>query len=428
MKNSSRVSKLLSFLAALFIGVTYCSTIVFAQSLPTVNYEHIDKHVLSTPEWAKESLSRLAAYLIEPAKNEKEKARAIFRWITQNIAYDSEGYFSGDYGDLSPGGVLKSGVAVCSGYSMLFNSLGQEAGLEVVNINGYSKGYDYEVGESVDGKTNHAWNAVKIDGKWHLLDATWGSGYLNENGEFVREFDEHYFLTPPQEYIYGHLPENQKWQLLDRSISSQEYKELAYLQPPFFQSGLSIISHPKSVIETENRVTISLSAPDNALLLAQLEQNNNSLERSLTFAQKDQGEYKVHALFPRPGEYTLRLFTKLKDDPGKYQWAMDYKIQASKGTQEVSGFPEIYGTFVKHEVYLYGPMEGQLKSGSTLTFKLRVPGAENVAVIIDGEWNHLHKDGELFEGEVVISQGDVGVYAKFPDNSQYSGLVKYVGF
>ena len=71
-----------------------------------ISYQRIDTHVLQTPHQMETSVKILAAYLVKPARNEHEKIRAIFRWVTENIAYDSDGYFSGQYGDLSPDGVL----------------------------------------------------------------------------------------------------------------------------------------------------------------------------------------------------------------------------------------------------------------------------------------------------------------------------------
>ena len=73
-----------------------------------ISYQRIDTHVLQTPNQMETSVQTLAAYLVKPARNEHEKIRAIFRWVTENIAYDIDGYFSGQYGDLSPDGVLKS--------------------------------------------------------------------------------------------------------------------------------------------------------------------------------------------------------------------------------------------------------------------------------------------------------------------------------
>ena len=98
-----------------------------------ISYQRIDTHVLQTPNQMETSVKMLAAYLVKPARNEHEKVRAIFRWVTENIAYDTDGYFSGQYGDLSPDGVLKSRRAVCDGYAALFKMLGEVA-LSLIHI------------------------------------------------------------------------------------------------------------------------------------------------------------------------------------------------------------------------------------------------------------------------------------------------------
>jgi len=396
------------------------------KSFQQTSYEEIDRHARNTPKWAEQSVQSLGAYLTEPAKNELQKARAVYRWMTHHINYDTKGFFGGSYGSLSPDDVLKRRCAVCDGYAGLFRALGQLAGLDVVKISGYSKGYHYSVGDSFSGPTNHAWNAAKINGRWRLLDATWGAGYLNEKGEFVRRFQEHYFLTPPDKFICDHFPENPLWQILDPPISIREFESLVYLKPAFFHSGLEVGSHSESVIKADEEVVITLRASDDSLLLAQLKQEHLELDKRFTFVQKFSGGYKIHVAFPRGGKYTLRLFAKQRREPGDYDWAMDYLIEAGKGMQGNIGFPETYSSFDEHDVYLYSPVKGRLKSGSTQKFKLRAPNAQEVAVVIDEKWSFLQKQGEVFEGNIDIRKGHLGVYARFAEGGQYSGLLKYM--
>ncbi|MCL0066040.1 hypothetical protein M1N79_04100, partial [Dehalococcoidia bacterium] len=195
------------------------------------NFEEIDQHALTTPESAANSVESLAAWLVEPAKNDLEKVRAIFRWITDNIYYDMVSYFNivegtGPVGDQSPEAVLNSRKAVCEGYSRLFKALAHLAGLEVVQVTGWTRGFGYRVGDPIEGPTDHAWNVVKIDDGWYLLDSTWGAGGIDEEGQFVREFKEFYFLTPPDQFIYSHFPINPDWQLLEVPIAKEEFAKL----------------------------------------------------------------------------------------------------------------------------------------------------------------------------------------------------------
>jgi len=201
-------------------------------------FAEIDKHALSVPKSALSSVEELAAYLIEPAKTDLEKVRSIFIWITDNIAYDTNAYFSGRYGDLSAAGVLKSGKSICSGYSALFQSLCNSADLEVVTITGYAKGYSYRKGKTFS-RANHAWNAVKLKNEWYLIDSTWASGSMYNNS-FRKKFDEFWFLTPPKGFLFSHLPSDSQWQLIDEQIDMQQFLDSPNPDSLFFSLGFSL--------------------------------------------------------------------------------------------------------------------------------------------------------------------------------------------
>ena len=88
----------------------------------------IDRHALRAPAEAEQSVETLANYLAGPAKSDLDKVRAIYRWITDRIAYDAESYLSGIQGDNTPAGVLKTRKCVCQGYAELFEALADKMG------------------------------------------------------------------------------------------------------------------------------------------------------------------------------------------------------------------------------------------------------------------------------------------------------------
>ncbi len=403
----------------IFIAVLFFSPSIYASY-----YEAIDRHVVNTPKEAEQSIQTLAAYLTSPVKNDLEKARAVYGWIARNIIYDTKSMLAGRSGNLSPDAVLKSRRAVCEGYAGLFVTLGQAAGLEIRKVSGYSKSYDYKAGSSFDAP-NHAWNAIKIDGKWYLTDSTWGAGYLNNQGRFIREFNDHFFLTPPEQFIYDHFPEDPKWQLLDPPVSMQEYTDFVYLKPEFFIFGIGLKSHSKSIIKTDEKLSVILSAPKETLLLARLKQNNRELDRSLVFLQKSQDEYRVDAVFPRAGNYVLRVYAKHTDDPGKFTWVLDYSVEAGKGSGKKARFPKKFIMFENRKCYLYEPINGTLKAGRKYSFKISVPGAKTVSVIMNDDWFPLEKMGDMFQGNVKVRKGKVEVYGNFTGKNEYKGLLEY---
>ena len=394
------------------------------------SYEKIDSYAINAPPSAEASIQSLASYLAKPSWNEREKARSIFRWIAENIDYDVEGLFTGSYGSIDSKDLLKSRKSVCDGYSDIFQLLAREAGLESARISGYGKGYGYQPGKKFNESSNHAWNAVKINGSWYLIDCTWGAGYINEDKKYVRKFDDHYFMTPPSEFIFDHFPDNSSWQLLSNPISKSEFEQRVYIKSEFFKYDLEIGSHLEGNVKTDKEMNISIFAPKDVLLIADLKyaDKNQPFEKtnldSYVFCERDGNRYDIYAQFPEKRRYILKAYAKRKDEPGEYHGAIEYGIEATAGMKKSAGYPLTYSIFTDTESYLYRPMEGKLKSGTSYRFKIKVPNAKNVSIICGKEWSYLKSERDFFEGNVTPRNGDVLVCANFKGD-RWDGLLKY---
>jgi transglutaminase-like putative cysteine protease len=203
----------------------------------TAPYDAIDRHALDTPEEAERSIRSLALHLTETATTNREKSRAIFRWIVDRIRYNAEAFLAGkSFGDCSAEAVLQTRTSVCAGYSGLFEALAREAGLEVVTISGSAKGYGYVPGEQVS--SNHAWNAVRIEGQWHGIDATWGAGHVDKEKGFVKELSEEWFLVPPEQLILSHFPADPARQFLKQPIDASTFRRWPKVPSQLFALGI----------------------------------------------------------------------------------------------------------------------------------------------------------------------------------------------
>jgi len=391
-------------------------------------YAPIDRHALNAPRSVEVSIRALAAYLVQPASDDREKARAIYRWLTDRIAYDAKGFLEKRKGDESPEAVLRTRRALCAGYAGLLKSLGEAVGLTVEVVPGHAKGFGYSVGTAFHGPPDHAWNVVQINGYWRLLDASWGAGHVDKGGNFVKHFEEHYFLTEPEEFIYGHYPDATRWQLLDRPVSLSEFERLPDLKPAFFQNGLAVCSHPSGIVHTQDRVVVTFSAAGNIPLAAAVTQDDRKLSESLSLVQKSGGQCVLSAVFPQPADYVLDLFAKPRGSAKEYSLACRYRIVTTRRVKGPMGFPQTYLGFAECSAYLHDPMEGHLQSKTTRTFRIAVPQAEDVAVVANEHWSHLDRKGELFEGDVRIEKGNLRVCARFSGETQYHGLLAYVGY
>ncbi|MFT4600231.1 MAG: hypothetical protein ACI857_000405 [Arenicella sp.] len=213
---------------------------VFQQIMAIENvFAEIDDYARDCPESAKSSFSELADYLEAGAEGDKEKARAIYVWLTDNISYNDTGYNSGDYGDVSAEGVLKSGLAVCSGFGNLYTALGKEMDLEIIDVSGFAKGYSFSKG-IIETESNHAWNMIKIDGEWRVYDATWGRGHSSTvDGKMVskNEFTEKWFDVDPYAAIFTHYPENSKDSKIPNVFSLKDYYNIKFDGMAIFELG-----------------------------------------------------------------------------------------------------------------------------------------------------------------------------------------------
>jgi hypothetical protein len=382
----------------------------------------------SAPPRVARSVPSLAAYLAHAGHDDLTRARALYRWVAGHITYDAEGFRSGQPGDLSPEAVLRRGRAVCEGFARLTEALGEAMGLEVEVVSGWSKGYGYVPGQRFGGPTNHAWNAVRIDGQWRLMDPTWGAGYLDESLRFVRQFQEHYFLTKPGDFVFDHLPENPSWQLLDRPLTAAEYADLVYLRPMFFHAGFRIGSQDHLVIAADSRVTVTLGVSQPVAMMAQVldAASQRPLGGEFAFVQVDSEKARIDTRFPRPGDYLLRVFAKPLGTAGDLDWILDYRVRAARGAPGAV-FPTTYEAYGSRRAWLLSPMDGVLRAGQRYRFRLRAPRALEVAVVAGGRWTRLAPQGEEYVGELTAVRGAIVVYAKYRSNADFEGLLRYAG-
>ncbi|RLC68863.1 MAG: hypothetical protein DRI26_09710 [Chloroflexi bacterium] len=173
---------------------------------------------------------------------------------------------------------------------------------------------------------------------------------------------------------------------------------------------------------------MTIVAPQTVALTARLIREGKKLPESFTFVQRNGELYEIETFFPEAGTYILRIFAKRKGDPGEYWSLLEYRVDAARGASKAVGFPETYESFYTHDVYLYEPKAGQLRAGSAQTFKLRVPGAQDVALVAGERWYHLQRQGDVFRGRFIVPKGEMVICAKFPGRSMYDGLLGYVGF
>jgi transglutaminase/protease-like cytokinesis protein 3 len=194
-----------------------------------INFKKADNIAMSLQGEALNNLPLLAYKLTYKLDTDVERFRAIYFWVCHNIENDYDlmqknkrkrRKFRDHPKQLETWNktfkkevfqkLLNNKKTLCSGYAYLIKVLASHAGLTSEIVKGYGK--ISATFKSI--KTpNHAWNSVKLDGKWYVCDATWASGFITEALLFEFNYNDAYFLMEPQEFAKSHQPLDVKWLL-----------------------------------------------------------------------------------------------------------------------------------------------------------------------------------------------------------------------
>ena len=212
------------FIISALIILAQANLLNAQQILSPERFEKVDEQVSTIKKEFIFQPQLLSKKLTDGFTNDYDKVRAFYIWIATNIAYDLDAFNQNKHDGQSIHEVLASGKALCLGYSLLFDYFCENAGITCEVIDGYAKGLGYTKNQAFTA-SNHAWNAVYLDGNWHLLDVTWANGDpQNGSAHQKRTTLDAYFLVPAEVFILTHLPEDPSWQLLDQKVTLDEFE------------------------------------------------------------------------------------------------------------------------------------------------------------------------------------------------------------
>jgi hypothetical protein len=229
------------------------------------------------------------------------------------------------------------------------------AALHCVDVKGHSKSVGYEPGMRIgEGKFTNTWNAVVIDGEWRFVQCNWGARHLvmskdkkqidisppKPTREKIKyQYDEHYFLPDPEDFILEFFPYKTEWQLLESPITLHDFEQLPFVRSLFFHYHLSFVNQQHAIIQTDNRgaCDIKLRMPDSFkhrlafhfhLRFSNISNNEQTedlsdfqgvkLERYvLHTVQDDLVSFNIHV--PQEGDYFIEIFASLVEpDPNPF--------------------------------------------------------------------------------------------------------------
>ena len=282
-------------------------------------------------------VAELAQQITQGATNEAMRARALYTWITEHIRYDVQewahitGGGSAYMNAHDPLSVIERGTTVCAGYAWLYDAMARSVGLDSTFLIGAVRGYRGTPDDALVSAFKHAWNAVRVDGDWRLLDATWGARQTGEAAADHQARQAYYFDTPPRQMIFDHLPESPDWQLLDEPLpDAKAFHTLPNLKPAFFQHGLRLGNAFASTVTAEAAAggRLIVTAPGHVQVAATLGPlDGRAAPRAIPVAEA--GERRDIQIDPlEPGEYILRVYSRRPEDT-RFTCSADFVLRAA---------------------------------------------------------------------------------------------------
>ena len=121
-----------------------------------------------------------------------EKAKYVFEVLVQNVDYDVSAENSQNI--IS---AFLNRATVCQGYACATQYLLRLLGIQSVIVTGNANG------------ESHAWNLVRLNGRYYYMDTTWGnSRYLSNSSEMEKYVNYNYLAITTEEISRTHTIDN----------------------------------------------------------------------------------------------------------------------------------------------------------------------------------------------------------------------------
>lgn len=182
-----------------------------------ISYDYTEEEQAQMQKEIRAKVAEISTSIITDGMTDEEKEIAINEYLCSHIEYDYDALddaSNNNYRTVSDKfrnsfnayGALVEGKCVCQGYAAAFKLLADAAGLESIMVTGM-----------LEGEVPHAWNKVKINDVWCVIDTT------NNDSEFVANA----LFNVPDEVSSKVLVEDDKY-MLDSYIANYENKAANY--------------------------------------------------------------------------------------------------------------------------------------------------------------------------------------------------------
>lgn len=426
--------------------------------------------------------SKVANIITEGCNNDYERICAIYKWICDNISYDTH------YEIYDADRCYDERKGVCQAYCNLFYHIAKSIDIRVEIIGGKSKDYNGSTGEE------HGWIFAYTKKDYGiLLDPTWGAGSVNGNTFTKNDDCWIWFNVSPEWMILSHFPNDNSYQLIDNHISYSKFLSLHPVNSLWIKYGMNANDIYNMVMKRGISLPIFYSGGEGkfqliefplqeslkightyTLRIKMLTNNAIGIANGNTVLYKnDEWNYEGNNIYsiefiPRK-EGTLSFCIHDQDDvwsniikydiedPTEEDWNMlkqhypldtplarnvenlfekewvdagvdNHKLFELIKEHDVKELPVIYTNMGANLNVISIPMNYKLKKGKSYTFSIQPRRGERWAIVNNEEWYYewnITDDGIYTMSLTPDQSGTLVIYVMLGDDNRYSGCIGY---
>lgn len=170
---------------------------------------------------------------------------------------------------------------------------------------------------------------VEINDAWVLLDCSYGPRSVAHGWQTDCSLSQYYFAVPPEQMIFTHWPQDQCWQLLEKTYDFSNVELLVAPHAGVFALGITAVTCCEEVELKADLpgpvVHVELRAPPSLHLSARLagsvparslDATRQCGEDRTTYIHREGEKVHIYVLCPAEGKYCLQIFARsLLSDP-----------------------------------------------------------------------------------------------------------------
>ena len=415
--------------------------------------EELGYVINNAPLFKSSTVYEIGKYFKIKLKYILEIASGILYYIFKNFKLNEKEKEKRTTEEILNSGEIYSYTEMCELYKDLCNS----SGIKIYIITGYIKRKGYKIGDSI-----HKYKWCLLDcgnqNKKFLIDPYLSMGEEKDDTGLSCDFKPFYFCTDPDLCIENHIPDEEKNQLMIKTIRVKEFTKKAYTTTEEFYSNVYKYNFKlKNYYKPEfnckdSEITIKFILDSMDISVECFANGKKMPEDKVKISNSTfRNNYEILILFSSNGEHKLNIIGKKMNTIGDPKVLLTFKINVKitniikheeikkkevkkklvthlrmgspqyqkkkietslerQLTKCSSDFDEKIKNkcFDNDSAHLYEPRNKILRIGQDTRFRVRVKGAKNVAVLDGRKWVYLkRKEDELYEGNVVIENENV---------------------